>query len=244
MEAVFAVVDKRERMPEEKLRAALADAGLDASVSTAVLETTALKGLDAVTGAFPDLAELEAVRTCCGHLDELGLGAFLEVDLTIVRGLAYYTGIVFEVFDREGALRAVCGGGRYDNLVGALGGRELPALGFGMGDVVLGELLKEKGLAEDGGASVDVFLVGVGDEDRPEVRRLARELRDAGCSVIYDFRGRGVGKQLKLANAAGARFAVILGADERARGVAKVRDLRAGEERDVALGELAAALGG
>ena len=77
----------------------------------------------------------------------MGLGEFVEVDLTIVRGLAYYTGTVFELFDAGRELRAICGGGRYDNLLQALGGVDLPALGFGMGDVVLGELLRERGLA-------------------------------------------------------------------------------------------------
>ena len=76
----------------------------------------------------------------------MGLGDFVEIDLTIVRGLAYYTGTVFELFDAGRTMRAICGGGRYDNLLEALGGVELPALGFGMGDVVLGELLKDRGL--------------------------------------------------------------------------------------------------
>ena len=79
-------------------------------------------------------------------LDAMGLGEYVEPDFTIVRGLAYYTGTVFELFDTKGELRAICGGGRYDNLVGAIGGVDLPCVGFGMGDVVLGELLKERGL--------------------------------------------------------------------------------------------------
>ena len=80
------------------------------------------------------------------HLDALGVRDWVDVDLSIVRGLAYYTGVVFELFDARGELRAICGGGRYDNLLKDLGGVDLPALGFGMGDVVLGELLKDRGL--------------------------------------------------------------------------------------------------
>ena len=80
-------------------------------------------------------------------LDAMGLGEFVDFDLTIVRGLAYYTGTVFELFDAQRSLRAICGGGRYDDLLERVGGVDLPALGFGMGDVVLGELLKERGLA-------------------------------------------------------------------------------------------------
>jgi histidyl-tRNA synthetase len=240
---VFGVVDKRERMPDEKLRTVLAGIGLDDDLSTAVLETTALKGLDALEGVFPGLTELDPIKRCLDAIDDLGLSDYAQVDLTIVRGLAYYTGIVFECFDRAGKLRAICGGGRYDNLLGALGGRELPALGFGMGDVVLGELLKEKGLADDPGPSVDVFVVGVSAEDRSEVRRLASELREAGRSVAYDFRVRGVGRQLKAASSAGARFAAILGGDETARGVVKLKDMDRGEEREVERAEVAEAIG-
>jgi histidyl-tRNA synthetase len=232
--AVYAVVDKREREPEEKLRERLAAAGVTGRVADDVLETSALRGLDAVREAWPDLPELEPLERCVAHLEEMGLGEFLRVDLSIVRGLAYYTGTVFELFDRAGTFRAICGGGRYDNLLGALGGQELPALGFGLGDVVLGELLKDRGLLEDEGPSVDAFVVGVGAEDMPEVRTIVRELRDAGRSAIYDFRGRGVGKQLKVATAAGARFAVIVGGEERARGVVQVKDLGEGREDEVA----------
>ena len=89
-------------------------------------------------------------RRVVDALDAMGLGEFVEVDLTIVRGLAYYTGTVFELFDAGRTLRAICGGGRYDGLLQALGGVDLPALGFGMGDVVLGELLRERGLAPIG----------------------------------------------------------------------------------------------
>ena len=90
----------------------------------------------------------------------MGLGEFVDLDLSIVRGLAYYTGTVFELFDARGELRAICGGGRYDKLLQSLGGVDLPALGFGMGDVVLGELLRDRGLAPAAAASIDVFLAG------------------------------------------------------------------------------------
>src|SRR6266702_4691351 len=95
----------------------------------------------------------------------MGLGDFVAVDLTIVRGLAYYTGIVFELFDTGKSLRAVCGGGRYDGLLKALGGVDLPALGFGMGDVVLGELLKERRPADQASTKLDAFLIAVSGDD-------------------------------------------------------------------------------
>jgi histidyl-tRNA synthetase len=156
----------------------------------------------------------------------MGFGAYLDLDLGIVRGLAYYTGTVFELFDAEGELRAICGGGRYDNLLESLGGVDLPALGFGMGDVVLAELLRERGLAPPAQPTVDVFLAAIGQDDLAEVLGLARELRDGGLRVEYALAPQAVGKQLKLADTRGARVAIVVGPDDRARGEVMVKDLR------------------
>ena len=166
------------------------------------------------------------------------LGDDVRFDLSIVRGLAYYTGVVFEIFDARGELRAVAGGGRYDNLLGAVGGAELPALGFGMGDVVLRELLADRGLLPAREDALDYYVIGVTPEQRPDVLRLVHRLREAGHAVDYSFRAQGVGKQLKAAAAVGARKAVIVGPDELAEGLAVVRALASGEEVRVPLDRL------
>ena len=127
------------------------------------------------------------------------LGIPDTVTQTVLFPVAYYTGTVFELFDAKGELRAICGGGRYDNLLQSLGGVDLPALGFGMGDVVLGDLLRERGLAPPGEPTVEVFLAAIGQEDVAEVLGLARELRDGGLRVEYALAPQTVGKQLKLA---------------------------------------------
>jgi histidyl-tRNA synthetase len=168
----------------------------------------------------------------------MGLGAFVEVDLAIVRGLAYYTGIVFELFDREGELRAICGGGRYDRLLELVGGDPLPAVGFGMGDVVLGELLAERGLLPEHRPALDDFLVVIGEEQRPTMLRIAHALRDRGRSVAYALRGQSVRRQFKASEAAGARRVLVLGPDELARGVVVARDMATGEERPLAVADL------
>jgi histidyl-tRNA synthetase len=155
----------------------------------------------------------------------MGLAEFVEIDLTIVRGLAYYTGTVFELFDAGRTLRAICGGGRYDDLLESLGGVDLPALGFGMGDVVLAELLRERGLVPADVSSIDVFLAAITDEDLPHVLALAHELRDADLRTEYSLGAQSVGKQLKLADARNARFAVVIGPDDRARGEVIIKDL-------------------
>jgi histidyl-tRNA synthetase len=164
---------------------------------------------------------LEVVRL----LDAMELGEYVEPDFTIVRGLAYYTGTVFELFDTKGELRAICGGGRYDNLVGALGGVDLPCVGFGMGDVVLGELLKERGLLPVTEPRLDVFVATVSDDDRVDALALVHQLRDAGIGVEYALASQALGKQLKQADARGARCAVVIGPDDRARGEVQIKDL-------------------
>ena len=116
----------------------------------------------------------------------------MRFDLSIVRGLAYYTGIVFELFDRKGEFRAICGGGRYDNLLSALGGVDLPALGFGMGDVVLGELLRARGLMRQADAGVDYWVAAEGENGATDVMRVVAELRARGRSVEYALRAQKV----------------------------------------------------
>jgi histidyl-tRNA synthetase len=174
----------------------------------------------------------------------MGLGEFLAVDPRIVRGLAYYTGTVFELFDAKGELRAICGGGRYDRLAGAVGGVDLPAVGFGFGDVVLGELLKDRGLLPPATASCDVFVAAVTAEDVPAALALAHELRDAGIRCEYTLGGQNIGRQLKLADVRGARFAVVIGPDDRAAGRVMLKDLSKNHQDGVPADEVMARLQG
>jgi len=180
----------------------------------------------------------EPLRTAAEALSAMGLRDFVQVDLTIVRGLAYYTGIVFELFDSAKKLRAISGGGRYDDLLKSLGGPDLPALGFGMGDVVLGELLKERNVAPKASTELGAFLVAVSGEDVATVLQLAHAMRERGIAVEYGLRHAPVRKQIELAAARGAPRAVIIGPEERAAGVALVRDLNAGTEAKVPLDKL------
>jgi len=240
--AAFGVIDKSERVPKEALGEMLREAGIGKRETDAVFEIATLRGIDAVTQALAKVkGEEEAgepLRTAVEALGAMDLGDFVQVDLSIVRGLAYYTGIVFELFDSAKQLRAICGGGRYDGLLKSLGGPDLPALGFGMGDVVLGELLKERHVAPKASTELGAFLVAVSGEDIAPVLRLAHALRDRGIAVEYGLRHAAVRKQLELAAARGAPRAVIIGPEERAAGVAVVRDLNGGTEAKVPLDKL------
>jgi len=238
MPTAFAAIDKIEREAPERVRARLVDeAGVRASDVDRVLGLFDGTGAEGVRTAFGDrevvASELTRLEEYVGILDAMGLGPFVEVDLAIVRGLAYYTGIVFELFDRRGALRAICGGGRYDRLLELVGGEPLPAVGFGMGDVVLGELLRERGLAPAHARRVDDYLVAIGEEQRSVMLRIAHSLRSSGRSVVYALRDQSVRKQFKSAETEGAARVLVLGPDEAARGVMVARDMGTGQEEEV-----------
>ncbi|HSM60115.1 MAG TPA: histidine--tRNA ligase [Longimicrobiales bacterium] len=245
MAAAFGVIDKIEREPRDRTRARLvAEAGVRDDEVDGVLALFEAPGAEGVRARFAQRdevgAELERLDAYLSILDAMGLGDFVEVDLAIVRGLAYYTGIVFELFDRQGEMRAICGGGRYDRLLEFVGGEPLPAVGFGMGDVVLGDLLRERGLLPAYRRRVDDFLVAIGDEQRPAMQRLAHALRDRGRSVIYALREQSVRKQFKSAETEGAGRVLVLGPEEAARGVLVARDMATGEEREIPMAEVEA----
>ena len=214
---VYGVIDKLERQPPavsaEKLTAlgvpasaiervlAIADVGFDEIVSA--LSSSESAGIVEEFGAF-----LRYVPALLG-----GDASWLRLDLSIVRGLAYYTGIVFELFDRSGEFRAICGGGRYDTLLQSLGGADLPALGFGMGDVVLGELLRSKGLMRPADTRADYWVSGDDGVPLDRIMREAARLRGEGHAVEYALRDQSLSKQKKAAQASGAREFVTLSND-------------------------------
>jgi len=174
------------------------------------------------------------------QLDELGLDGWHESEASIVRGLAYYTGTVFEIIaDGE---RAVAGGGRYDKLIESFGGPSMPACGFGMGDVVLGLLLHDKGLLPEEvymkPLRPHVFVIAANDDAAAKLPSLVAQLRHAGLHVRHSYRStRNVGKLLGEAGKALARSAVILG-DELAQGAVELKDLESGEQRTVPIASL------
>jgi histidyl-tRNA synthetase len=215
--ATYGVIDKLERTPAGVSAEKLAALGVPADAIERIV-TIASVELDEVAariGGGPAAAQVEELGRYFQYVAALlgGDASWLRLDLSIVRGLAYYTGIVFELFDRSGEFRAICGGGRYDTLLQSLGGADLPALGFGMGDVVLGELLRSKGLMAATPAAPDVWLVA--DERMPmeDVMQEAARRRADGQSVEYALRPQTLSKQKKAAQASGAREFVTLSTD-------------------------------
>jgi histidyl-tRNA synthetase len=239
--AVYAVVDKIDREPRPSLETKLKAAGLHDVFIARVFEVLKHKDLATLRERYGDVPELREdfsrLARYFEHLAALGVGDWVEFDLSIVRGLAYYTGIVFELFDARRELRAICGGGRYDALLKQLGGVDLPALGFGMGDVVLGELLRARGRMPEWTPAVDVWVAYADAALLDDAMRIARRLRDRGRSVEYALGGQQLSRQLKAADAAGAREALVLQGAELERGEAVVRRLATGDETRVQLDE-------
>ena len=241
--AAFSVIDKIERLPRDKAAELLrSEVGLDDAQIVTLEGLLGATGLSELAEGFGGdarvAAELERLGEYVATLEAMGLGDFVQIDLRIVRGLAYYTGIVFELFDRRGELRAICGGGRYDRLLELVGGEPLPAVGFGMGDVVLGELLAERGLLPEYERSVEYCVVPVTPEQRPLALRIAHALRDRGHAVVYSLREQGVGKQMKAAAKEGARTVLVVGPEEAERECVVSRNMTSGEEHEVPLTEL------
>ena len=193
--------------------------------------------LRALCAEFP-LARAPELAAVIDAARDLGVRSPIEPDFRIVRGLAYYTGPVWEIFDRSRSLRALAGGGRYDNLVGSLGGPELSALGFGMGDAVLTELLVEKKLVPESRARIEVAVIAVTPELAGVARRIVAQLRARGIAAESPYGAPKLAKALKAADAAGAARAVIVGPEEWQERTVVERDLGTGSERKLAFDEL------
>jgi histidyl-tRNA synthetase len=179
-------------------------------------------------------AELEAILA---NLGARGLSEFVKVDYQVIRGLAYYTGVVFEAFDMKGEFRAIAGGGRYDNLVKLISGGKvnLPALGFGLGDVVLLELLKARGLLPKFDSGLDAFVLIEDEALRPQSLKLIQDLRSAGCVVEYSLTPSKPDMQFKRAQELKAAFTVRIENGSNVR----VKNLATREETSVPLSEAA-----
>jgi histidyl-tRNA synthetase len=238
--AVFAAIDKAGREPHDvtiaKVEKAVKDAEARRGVGGILRNST---NLTALANEFADspkvVEEIGRMREYLGFLDALSVGDWVDFDLSIVRGLAYYTGKVFELFDAKGEFRAICGGGRYDDLLSTIGGVDLPALGFGMGDVVLTELLKARDLIPIAELATEYWIAAEDDSLLPEVMTVAGRLRAKARSVEYALKSQTLARQLKTASTAGVKNVVLLRRDDYAKGNVTLKTLADGSERSVAL---------
>ena len=224
---VFLALDKRGKMPDAEIAAMLKDGGLsDAEIEAtfAIMETKDYS-------ACPELVELFRLAEIAGFAD------CLEFDISVIRGLSYYTGVVFECFDTKGEFRAIFGGGRYDNLLTTIGGEPTSAVGLGFGDVVVTELLKAR-LGEDAAAARKGVAIGfMFPEQRDAAVSLAARLRKSGECVDLALRSQKPKKFFSHAAESGAAKAVFLGPDDVEKGIARMKDLSTREEKEISLSQ-------
>ena len=233
---VMTIIDKIAKIPETEFIQQLETLGLkqdtikklDAMLKQKDISKIKVNGKKAKDG-------LEKLKRLMALLDDKK--KFIEFAPSIVRGLAYYNGIVYEAFDREGKYRALCGGGRYDDMIKQFGGSPEPACGFGVGFETITLLLDEKEKLPDADIGVDYYIVTVNDAAKEYANKVASELRK-NYRVDVDLMGRNINKQLDFASKTGAKKVVIIGEDEIKSGKLTVKDMVTGKEKKVKVGEI------
>ncbi len=236
---VYAAIDRSAQVGAGETESALRHAGMTPAQVSKLMEILECEDLgevakcQAASGVSPEaFGEMEKLLSL---LAESGVGEFCVFDPRLVRGLAYYTGIVFEIYDIGGEFRAICGGGRYADLVGKLGGRPMPGVGFGLGAEVLEEILRKKGKIPELGRVIDYFVVPVSEDELGAAVRTAQALRRKGLTAEFSMRPGNMKRAMRDANESGAKAAVIIGPDEVAKGCVTVRDMNTGVQEEIPL---------
>jgi len=241
-EAVMGVIDDKEKLSDAEFRTELLGVGVSSDIVDNVVETTSVRGpireeVERMAAIAPDdedaQAAVDRMADLADALESYGVADACKLDLSIVRGLAYYTGLVFEAFDSEGELRALFGGGRYDDLVGLFGSQDVPAVGFAFGYSTTRELLKKEGEWPSEALSTDVYVAAVSDDVREAALGFASELREAGLVVETGLAGRGLGGQFGYADSINAETVLIVGQRDLENDEVTVRDMASGDEEQV-----------
>ncbi len=232
LESIYAVLDKKGKLPPETFEEILEEQIPDKKTVSKILDFMSV-------GSIPELEEYVEdessayldIKCVLDNLDMMGVGDICVYDPSIVRGLAYYTGVVFEVHDVAGGLRAICGGGRYDNLLRDFGGPTISATGMGMGDCVLEILLEEKGLLQKQLPlrKLDYFVACVDENCKDATVKLTMKLRSAGCAANFSYKITKLGKQIKQASEQNAEKCIIIG-DEFKNNQLVVKDMATGKQ--------------
>ena len=243
-EPLCIVIDKIDKIGADAVTDLLCDekgtVGLSPGEAERVLEMLGARSVDdAASFAGTDSRALTDLRRLYDLLDAYGIANEVPFDASVVRGLAYYTGVVFEAFDTGGTLRAIAGGGRYDRLAETLGGKPISAVGFGFGDAVIGELLEDEGLWPPLAREIDDVVYAFGPEEKAAAIAVASRLRRAGRKVELSLGQAKLKRVLGDAGKNGVLRVYLIGEDERTRGVVKVKDLATKQEHEESLVDMA-----
>lgn len=244
-EEAMKVVDDKEKLSQEEFLEDLEETGLERQDAEQVDELTDISG--PILDNIEELREKapEEVQESVDRMESLGealasygVADMCRVDLSIVRGLAYYTGLVFEAFDSEGELRALFGGGRYDELVGTFGDQEVPAVGFAFGYSPTVELLKKEDRWPLKEIETDVYVLTVSESVRETGLDYATRLRKEGLVVETDLSGRGFGEQLGYADSINAERVLIVGERDLENDQVTMKHMDSGEEEEIGRDEV------
>jgi histidyl-tRNA synthetase len=238
---LYTLLDKKAKLPPETFSATLTEqvGGNMAGQIITFMGSQSVTSIENIiktdSGDQLDTA-IKELEDCAARLSQMGISDYCIFDPGIVRGLAYYTGIVFEVHDITGDLRAIGGGGRFDNLLHDFGGPKISATGMGMGDCVLEILLREKGLLDKNipAKTLDYFVVPVADALLDEAVKLTARLRTKGFKSAFSYKPVSLSKQLKVASEQNAKNCIIIG-DEFKTGDIVVKDMSTGQQKTIPL---------
>ena len=235
---VLVILDKRDKISSEALVAMLEDTGMSAKQVGQLNEFLSNTDLKDLEGNLSDTTGVEQLHNMMDMMDTAGCSGYLKFDISIVRGLSYYTGAVFEVNSPEKKHRAICGGGRYDSLLSAFGGETVPAVGFGFGDVVVLDVLKEMGRFPELPRKLDYTIIPFANEQVGIALKIAAELRMRGSVVDCNFSMRKMKKTMRQANESGAAKAILLFPEELAEDKVVIRDMILHEQKPVKIADL------
>ena len=233
------IVDKMDKLSSDVIEDQLSNLGHDSKVVLTIQTVLGIKDMNSLKEALKDESvAVSELNLLFDAIDSYGISEWVEFDASIVRGLAYYTGAVFEAHDRTGEFRAICGGGRYDKLLSTLGGKDLPATGFGFGDMVIMELLAEKNLIPELVSDIDDIVIPLNSDLRNAAVMVAASLRNSGRTVDLVLEDKKMKWAFKHAERIGAARLVLLAPDEWSRKMVKIKDLDTGEESEISLNDI------
>lgn len=231
---IFGLIDRKDKLPADAWGTQALEAGLSSAQVSGIQD---LLADDTLWQKSPDLTETFSL------LDEYGIRDYVQFSPSIIRGLQYYTGAVFEAWDTSSRFRALFGGGRYDNLVGDVGGQPVGGVGFAVGDLVVGLLLEALNKTPNLRTSpARVFMTLFDEASKQLTTAMANELRNAGIPCILQLATEKLGKQFKFADRIGMDYAIVCGPDEVTSRSVTVKDLRSGEQHSIPRSELTAKL--
>jgi histidyl-tRNA synthetase len=235
----FRIIDKREKIPEEEFIESLLNCGIkNYDEILDVLDSVNIENIENFKGRNKMIdRSIDNLLDISKSLDYYGFKEYCTLDLSVVRGLAYYTGMVFEVYDKKKEMRSLFGGGRYDDLVESFGGEPTPAVGFGMGDVVLELMMKKEGVWPEEKTYIDYYVANIGDVDK-YVLSIVRKLRDKGYRVSFDLADRNLSNQLKYADRINAKNVIFVGEKELKEGKIVIKNMETGEQEKVEIGKI------